>query len=561
MRRSTGLALAAIVLSAAAVRLLPLLSSLYWGSDVGEYYAVLRGTVEGGALPSRYLGWGITYPFFPGMFFVQTAAVDLGGLSVPVVLNLLVPVLGALVSLPIFLLAAGIARDDRVGLFAAALVAGAMPVAYTASHTAPATFADLLAFSALALFVRLRRDPRAFAPLLLASGALVVTHHLSAYFLILMVIGTTALRGVLRPATWPGLRREVVYEACLLGMTFAFWFGYARTFRDNILHVVNFQPWWLLLAAFPALLLLLAGLVVLRRRAAWRYRPTLPTGRYAWGTYGAAVAFVFGFAALAATVSIPGTAIALSAAAIATYAPFLLLLAFAAPGRKLLDFLPDGLGASAWFLLLGASGLLGTFVATQILIPYRHVEYLVIPLAVFAGTGFVWSFRALGPRPAVRTGAFALSLVLFAGTFATAIPPPGFLGGWDEGTPDHALSGAYWARDHVQGLTVADHRASSILFGFAGVNGTWDATASPFFATNFTDARPGLVSVYVPSGRVNASYVWVDGKEASGVQLLPWDPAMPMSSAAQAKFSDTPFLKVYDDGFARVYWIDWGLAP
>src|SRR6266511_1020213 len=171
MRKSTGIALSAVVLGAIAVRLAPLWSFLYWGSDTAEYFSILRNLVRTGRVSTTYYGWGITYPYFPGVFFPQAGLVELGGLDISTVLNLLVPVIGAFAVVPMFLLAVRIARDDRIGLFAAAFLAGAIPHAYTTAHAAPATLGDVLALTGLVLFLRLRTDGRAMTPLLLVSGA------------------------------------------------------------------------------------------------------------------------------------------------------------------------------------------------------------------------------------------------------------------------------------------------------------------------------------------------------------------------------------------------------
>src|SRR5207247_11147285 len=116
----------------------------------------------------------------------------LAGGAVPTVLNLLIPILGAFAVVPMFLLAVRVTKEARFGLFAAAFLAGAIPHAYTTAHAAPATLGDLFVFAGLVLFLRLRADPKALAPLLLVSGALIVTHHLSASFLLLMVLVATA---------------------------------------------------------------------------------------------------------------------------------------------------------------------------------------------------------------------------------------------------------------------------------------------------------------------------------------------------------------------------------
>src|SRR6266704_5496832 len=233
MRKSTAVALAAIVLGAIAVRLSPLWSFLYWGSDTAEYFSILRGLVRTGHVSTIYPGWGVTYPFFPGVFFPQAGLAELGGLDVPTVLNLLVPVMGAFAVVPMFLLAVRIARDDRIGLFAATFLAGAIPHAYTTAHAAPATLGDLLALTGLVLFLRLRTDRRAMTPLLLVSGALVFTHHLSLYFFILMVLGALVIRGLARPwRTDAESSRQVTFAVVLIGGTFAYWFGYATAFRE-----------------------------------------------------------------------------------------------------------------------------------------------------------------------------------------------------------------------------------------------------------------------------------------------------------------------------------------
>src|SRR5437879_1118990 len=160
MRNSTAVAPAAVVLVSIAVRLSPLWSFLDWVSDTCEYCSILRARVRSDHLSTTYYGWGVTYPYFPGMFFAQAGFVDLGGLDVPTTINLLVPILGALAVLPMFLVAHRMTGDDRFALFAASFPAGAIPVAYTAAHTAPATVGELLALAGRLCFDHLRTQPR-----------------------------------------------------------------------------------------------------------------------------------------------------------------------------------------------------------------------------------------------------------------------------------------------------------------------------------------------------------------------------------------------------------------
>src|SRR6266568_1810614 len=562
MRKSTAIALGAIVLGAIAVRLAPLWSFLYWGSDTAEYFSILRNLVRTGHVPTTYYGWGVTYPYFPGVFFPQAGLVEVGGLDLPTVLNLLVPVIGALAVLPMFLLAVRIARDDRIGLFAAAFLAGAIPHAYTTAHSAPATLGDVLALTGLVLFLRLRTDRRAMAPLLLVSGALIVTHHLSLYFFILMVLGALVIRGLARPwRTDAESSRQVTFAVVLIGGTFAYWFGYATAFRESILPDVDIQPWWLLFVGFAAGVAALAGLIAARTRLAWRYRPTFPRLAASAAACAAALATLFVIGVVTVVSVVPGTSFRVPVAGLLYFVPLAILMSFSASGRKFLDLEREGIHPNAWLVALLLSAVVGIAFAPRVIIPYRHAEYLMIPFAIFAGVGFFRILDLVGLRGGRRNVALAVcGAVLLANVFA-GIPPPSTLAGWREGTIPAALDPAYWARDHASGLVVSDHQGSSTVFGFGGIDATWDRTRDPFLPQFATDPYAGLVDINAPSGVRNGTYVWIDRDMESGVRLTPWETAVAMDPSVIAKFDAAPFVKVFDNGYARLYWIDWGCTP
>src|SRR5438552_508284 len=457
MRKSTALGLTALVLGSVAVRLSPLWSFLYWGSDTGEYFAILRDLVRTGHVSTTYDGWGVTYPYFPGMFFLQGGLAHLSGLDLPTVLNVLVPILGALSVVPIFLIARRVTGEDRVALFAAAVLVGAIPHAYTTAHPAPATVGNLLALTGLLLFLRLRTDRAALVPLAVVSGTLIATHHLSLYFFLLMVLGTIIVQGLARPWRWTaGSKREVAYASLLLAGTFVYWLVYATTFRD---------------------------------------------------------------------------------------------------------FDGDGLPVNAWLVVLLVSAIVGIVVAPRVLIPYRHMEYLVVPFAILSGVGFVRLLDLGAVRGRFRVVAsMAIGLAFVANAF-TGVPPPSTLAGWREGTIPAALDPAYWARDHASGLVVSDHHGSTTVFGFGGLNATWDRTRTPFLPVSLNDPYTGLSRIDSPSGQRDGTYVWIDQDMEAGVRLTPWEAATPMDPVVVAKFDASPFLKVFDNGYARVYWIAWGCLP
>ena len=433
-----------------------------------------------------------------------------------------------------------------------------MPLDYTSSHTAPASLGDLFAVTGLLLFLRLRRDARVLLPLVLVASAAILTHHLSTYFLLIMIFGAFLIRNLVRPVVGgAGLWREVGFLAYFSVTMFAFWAS-VPPFWDQVLHNVSLVPWWFLPASFPALVAILAGIILARRRVAWRYRPRQADLRHAGRMLAVTLAFLAGFAALLVVGAIPSTTISVPPVVVLAFVPFLVLLAFSSPGRAFLDFARDGIDVNSWLLALLGSAVVGIVAAPLVLIPYRHVEYLVLPLGLFAAAGFVALYDLLGKNGRRRAAALTVAGVLLAGNALIAIPPPSFVAGWQEGIQPSLVDGALWARDYAGGLLAADHSASTIFFGIGGINATWDTTSLPFTAPTFAAAEPGLVYVRAPAGNLRVSYVWLGVDTKAGVQLKPFAPAVPMTPAAIAKFSQSPFIKVYDSGYGQLYFIAWG---
>jgi len=562
MRKSTAFGLTALILGSIAVRLSPLWSFLYWGSDTGEYFAILRDLVRTGHVSTMYDGWGVTYPYFPGMFFLQGGLAHLSGFDLPAVLNLLVPIFGALSVVPIYLIARRVTGQDRVALFAAALLVGAIPHAYTTAHPAPATVGNLLALTGLLLFLRLRTDPAAMVPLVLVSGTLIATHHLSLYFFLLMVLGTIIVQGLARPWRWTaGSKREIAYASLLLVGTFVYWLVYATTFRAYILTDVDIRPWWAVLVLFGFGLLFIGTVIYVRTRIGWRYRPRYPGLRYRGVAYASAVGVILILGLVSVVFGVPGTTFRVSPEGLLYFVPLVLLISFSATGRKFLDFDRDGLPVNAWLVILLGSAIVGIAVAPRVLIPYRHMEYLVVPFAILSGVGFVRLLDLGTVHGRLRVAAsVAIGLVFVANAF-TGLPPPSTLAGWREGTIPAALDPAYWARDHASGLVVSDHHGSTTVFGFGGRNATWDRTRAPFLPDPLNDPYVGLSRIDSPSGQRDGTYVWIDRDMEAGVRLTPWEAAIPMDAGVVAKFDSSPFVKVFDNGYARVYWIAWGCVP
>src|SRR3990170_4147296 len=354
MRRSTACALAGILLLALFLRLLPLTRFLYWGADFGEYHRITSQLLADGYVSLDYRGWGTAYPYFPGMHVVQAAGV-----------------------------AAGLSP-----LTAAAFLAVTLPHVYTTAHAIPASLGDLFFATGLLGLLGMRRDARWLLVLVPVTAALVVTHHLSAYFLIVAAALAFLLRiAVAARATPRAWKREASYLTFLVVASTAYWTFYATPFQRQIFPQVQFVPWWLLLAAFAAAVPVLYGIHLLRPRWRWRYSPRYPSQARAVRLLAVGTAAVFAFLSAVLVVGIPGTTIRLPWEVVPGVAALLVLFAFSAAGRRLADFHESGMDVTGWFLAFGLSAALGMILASTVLVPYRHMQVLMWPVAIFAGLG------------------------------------------------------------------------------------------------------------------------------------------------------------------------------
>lgn len=561
MRTSTHLALAAILLFAALLRLLPLVQYLYWGADFGEYDLIARSLLGSGRPPDPYDGWGIAYPYFPGMEALAAVA-HLFGVPLETALLLMAPLLASLSVAAIFLLAWEVTGHEGASLAAAALLAVGMPHVYPTSHAIPGSIGDLLYLAALLGILRARRDRRWMVLLAPILGSIVLMHHFSDYFLIIALASIVFLRTLVHRRPWPGVRTDLSALLLLILLTVAHWYLYATVFRERVLTDEHTVPLWVSMAGFALTFAAFPIFLWLRPALPFAYRPLYPEWpsarkHFVWG-----VAAGLAFLAYAFLQPIPGTTLMLASPGGLVFVPLLVLVAFAAAGRKYTEFSPGGVTVAAVLVSLFGSMAMGLLISPRALIPYRHVEYILVPAAVFTGAGIAaaWHRQPEGWRRRALPLAVGLLLV---GTAASAYPPRAVLGGFFEGYPPGSLDPPVWIQQHVPpGEAIAsDHRLSSMAFGFGGHNATWDYINATLHAPDFETAAKEMARVKSPVGYVKISYILVDDDVRAGAMLFPWNPALPLTPEASAKFEKSPYLKIYDDGYSQVYWVDWALSP
>ncbi|HEX2021478.1 MAG TPA: hypothetical protein VHH36_02110 [Candidatus Thermoplasmatota archaeon] len=570
-RRAAPWLLAVAALVGLATRVQPALRYAVWGSDSGEYIFLTRQLVDTGRALFDYEGWAIAYPYFPGMFAVSGAARAVLGVDLTLAVLWTVPVLAAAIPVLVGLLAYRVTHDPRVGAVAAAFSAGCSVIVITTSHAMPGTLGQILVLFVLALLPDAARDKR-FLPLLLLAGfALVLTHHLSTYFAIGMVAFVAFYRELaqrhtdLRP-----LRVEAPFVLVTLAAAAAWWLGVAAPFREEIVGDALPIPPWATAILFALALLALPALVVAKRRSSrWIDAPRYPSFRRQW------VYVLGGFAVFLASllfmifVRVPGTDIRIAPVTLLYAVPVLAGLAFLPLGASTIRFHVHGSVVLGALYAVLASLAFASATGSRVLFPFRHVDYMMEVMSVLVAVGAILAFdeaiasRIPAERAPLRAKLVAAMLAALAVGAVFSLPPREVIGGFEEGVQPEELALVEWTRDNLPpGTTVAaDHRVSSLLFGVAGMDATWDYTPRAYHAEDAGEALDELAAARVPArgGPARVDYVFLSPPIEAGVTLLQWEQSAPMSPEAIAKFDapGAPFERVHEEGGARLYRVKW----
>jgi hypothetical protein len=568
MRKWTVPALLAALGLAVFLRLQPLLSFSLWGSDTGEYYTLTKGIAERGFISTQYWGWGLGYPYFPGAEVLVGATNLVTSIDLLVLLKLVLPIMGSLSCLIAFLIGWTAFRDERAGLIAAGIVAVAMPHVFATSHPMPGTLGDLLMSVCILLYLKLYENKWSMIPLVLASLALVPTHHLSAFFVFAPLLFVVFMRELFRSTSHPVMTPlDIGYLGFMLSANLVYWLGVAIPFREEVMtDAFGIHPFFI---AAAAMALLLVAVLVIRYRHAnlkFKYKPKLPTRERLTMLLGLAFAINFSFLVFTAFVEAPGTNVKIAPEQVFLLFPVSITFSLAILGVVAGEFNRRGLVLWLWLGAVSLILLFSIITKNTVLVAYRIHEYVTLPAALMVGWGISYfsdlSFdkgpgTSKGPRMALAVGVTGL-LVLGA---VTAYPPPALIGGFEEGTTCRELGAVAWIGSEVpqrQSLVATDHRMSSMVFGFGNVNATWDE-APHTFHDDLNGSKAELQNVGAPSGHARISYVLIDDIIKDGVALRQWENAKPMSKEAVAKFNDPPFTKIYEKGDLDIYFV--GLMP
>lgn len=571
-RRAAPWLLAAIAFVGLATRLHPTLRFAVWGSDSGEYVFLTRQLVDTGRILFPYDGWGLAYPYFPGMFTLSGAVHAVLGVDLFRAVLWATPIVAATVPALVGLLSYRMTSDPRVGVVAGAFVAVCAGIVITTSHAMPGTLGQVFLFALLALLPEAYRERRSLVVLLVFGAALLVTHHLTTYF----AAGILAMVPFYREMTQrhsdvPRLRVEVPLALAMVAGAAVWWLFVAEPFREQIVgDALDLNP-WVTTVAFLAALGTLPFLVWWKRqRSDWHQTPRYHAFPRQWLYVMGCFLGLVGVLLFLVNVKLPGTDIDLGWATFWYALPLIAFISFLPLGLGVARFYKQGNLATAALLAILASLAFAVVTNSRVLFPFRHVDYMLMLMAPFSALGMLMVYdQTLASRiPAEQPRARANLATVFVGLLlvsaALSLPPRETLGGFEEGVTDAELAAIRCVARHPEiippgSAIAADHRVSSLLWGLAGLHATWDYTPRTYHAESADDVRSELAALDIPAGEDRrVDFVFLSPPIEEGVTLVQWETSAPMSAAAVAKFEDpTAFEKVYDHEGVRIYHVLW----
>jgi len=516
--------------------------------------------------------------------------------------------------LPLYLIAVEMTGDRRVGVLASAILGLSLLHVYATSHPVPGALGSIFGLFTIYFLLRVYRTGAAWLPLLLCAGALVMTHHMTSLIIFLAVLLSCMFRLVLGHRTdfMGRMRKDIAFLGALLLMMSVFWGFAAEPFAQRIWVKGTGTSLWPL--TIGGLALLGAMWWAASRRHRWTKYTHWPGER---GAGGIAVRFaliqsvLIFFLVWTTFIAVPGTNISVPLVSLVWSVPTVVFGAFLALGTTFTRRMEDGMLLYGWAFIVVILAVFAMVSRSEEILYYRLAQYIIEPISIFMAAGLlslpsIWragrdgrpvvpamrprQAAAMGGRLAVprgqcgagpvargwedrlfpvraRLGAAgmagfgALLVTVLLITALTAYPSKEVMGGFNEGTTPAEMDGVIWFRDELtaglsdDGAVLSDHRYSSMLFGYAGADASWDSGGEMIHSD---ELNPRERELRVPAGDRVVEYTAITADMESGTALKQWEPARSISEEGREKY-DSGMWKLYDNGEAAVYgWADGG---
>ncbi|MEW5936582.1 MAG: hypothetical protein AB1665_02030 [Candidatus Thermoplasmatota archaeon] len=614
--RQTWFLLTLIAIIAIAVRSVPAWTYAGWGYDLGIYYGLTNNFINTGQVFSNYTGWGDSYQYFPVLYFVTAVPHFLTGADPLWLMTKVAPIFGGLSVIFLFFIARNIGFGRRSSLLAALLLSVNAIHIYQTSHAAPLTMGHFFLLATLYFFTKERWSARDWVLLCASTMLLIGSHHLTTYMLLISLPFMISLSERKR------YRRDLTYLAFAAGATFTYWEVVAITMPQFIQSATGLS--WeyiiprLVVPAYAGLVLVLLALrhPIGERFLRWLKEPvSIHTD---WAKFLVSLGAMSAIILTLYFINHPAIILKPSPLLIVCALPMFALLSFAASGLWQVAAKKHGGLIIGWLVAILFSLGYALLAGSTILLPERHLEYLMIPLSLCASLGLVrLIYPLLKEQLIVRTASterFTLrgardywrtyitltamedrvallntpsrnaqkrvecevlhekrkinpkkllpTLVIFVliGSALSAYQALPEIGHREDISPEAFEAIDWLAHNATKNLSIAtDHRLGTFLYA-EGLNTTYERAWGIWNATRWQECWDALNS----SDDHRVGYVLVDDvMREHGVDFVPILSVAKISNETYAMFQQQPFERIVsfesdDSGsWAEIYGVNW----
>lgn len=426
-----------ITIFAIIIRSLPGWVNAAWGCDFGIYYGITKTVAETGAIFPPYSGWGSSYNEFPVLYMVNAFAAWITGIDIFVIMPKLTPVFGGLSILIFYFFLNELLKDKKIALLSALFLAVLPFHVYQTSHASPLTMGHFFMMLSMYLFLKYRRNTRYILPLLISTILLIMSHHLTTYFYIIILIAIIFIENIKSKNWTETIKKDIYYIIISTAIIFSYWGLIAKTVYNDFMgsglslgiiklegihiiilfYVLFFTMFWFIKSSrkqhlffekFKFKFKKIKTNILLGIKTAFpdskKGLNNKKIGNILWfksknqsgyfilkfllmlaGFFSLMIFFLF--------VKIPWTNFTFTPLTIVYSFPLLITASLAVAGFGYVFRQKKGLFVCGWFLAVLISLFFALITNNSIILPDRHVEYIMAPIAVLAvyGLGGIFS--------------------------------------------------------------------------------------------------------------------------------------------------------------------------
>jgi hypothetical protein len=509
-----------------------------WGADFGIYFGLSKTVAETGELFPPYTGWGSSYNEFPITYLINALAHWISGIDVKVIMPRLIPIFGGLCVFIFYFLVYELFRNKKIALISTLFFTFLPFHVYQTSHASPLTLGHFFMILSAYLFLKYRKKTKYIIPLLITTILLIMSHHLTTYFYLIVLIFIVFLENVTVKDWTETFKKDIIYLLIITVIIFSYWSIIARTVFDTFMSSgltiagIRLSSIYIVVIFYVIFFGLFYSIKFIRKKHVFiknlrmNFKNTfkkilkpikqtkllkrkLITNRFVYKFFlSLSIFYILLFSVIFIDNPLTGTKITLEFIILTT--PFIITACFGIAGFKYTYKKRNGKFITGWLLAVLISFFFGLVTNNGALLPHRHLEYFMVPLAVIVVFGIGGFFsdpefnelltdlrkktykslkgiskKYLIPRKSIWIN-FVLIIFLIITLASTVYYAHGALNASYEGITSENFDAILWMSDNVDkntSMIASDHRLARLAEAY-GFNTTKDETQEIWEAEN-----------------------------------------------------------------------------